>query len=203
MKLFRIITEIFGWLQIVASPFLISVVIALGVYFVWQDEIGFVTAIMISITGLMTGIILATRVWKRKGTINFISQINVTPELETSLVNKESHREAKEISLLEILILQLIDKHPSLNNQYGLTRFFAKCALMPDEHFKALDSLERKKLIGISNIKYTVKYYQLSDEGKQKLFEQYSIDKLKPYLEDIENSRFVFKILNQIEENNK
>ena len=82
MKLFRIITEIFGWIQIVASPTLTALIVAFFFYKYKPDQTGLYISIAISLTGLITGIILATRIWKKKGTINFISRISETPELE-------------------------------------------------------------------------------------------------------------------------
>ena len=82
MKFFRFITEVFGWIRIAISPFIISLAIALGVYIVWQDLIGFIIAIMISIAGLMTGIIWATRVWKKNGTVDFLSRTKEVQEIK-------------------------------------------------------------------------------------------------------------------------
>ena len=80
MKFFRFITEVFGWIRIAISPLIISLAIALGVYIVWQDFIGFIIAIIISIAGLMTGIIWATRVWKKNGTVDFLSRTKEVQE---------------------------------------------------------------------------------------------------------------------------
>lgn len=80
MKIFRLITEIFGWIQIVASPFLIALIVAFVVYYFNQDEAGLIISIVIALAGLITGIILATKIWKKKGTVNFISRINGTPQ---------------------------------------------------------------------------------------------------------------------------
>ena len=82
MKIFRIITEIFGWIQIVVSPFLIALIVAFFFYKYKPDQTSFYISIAISLVGLITGIVLATRIWKKKGTINFVSRINETPELE-------------------------------------------------------------------------------------------------------------------------
>lgn len=82
MRFFHFITEIFGWIQIAISPLVISLIIALGVYVVWQDQIGFIIAIIISIAGLITGIVWVTRVWKKKGTIDFLSRTKETQEIK-------------------------------------------------------------------------------------------------------------------------
>jgi uncharacterized membrane protein YjjP (DUF1212 family) len=82
MKVFQIITEVFGWLQIVASPFLAGLVIGGIVYLPKGDIVGLSIGIIIALIGLITGIILATRVWRKKGTVNFMSRLSATPELE-------------------------------------------------------------------------------------------------------------------------
>ena len=66
MKLFELITEIFGWLQIVASPFLLGLGAGFIIYLLKPDDIGFIIAVSISLIGFVFGIILATRIWKRK-----------------------------------------------------------------------------------------------------------------------------------------
>jgi hypothetical protein len=81
-SLFEYFTEIIGWLQIVASPFLISLVIGAVIYFSKPDATRLIIASIIVIFGLIIGIIWATRVWRRKGTIHFMSRIITTPVLE-------------------------------------------------------------------------------------------------------------------------
>ena len=85
LRFVKIFTEIIGWLQIAASPFLIGLAIAALVYFQNPSDARFIFAVIIAFAGLITGIFWATRVWKRKGTIQFISRISATPELD----NKE------------------------------------------------------------------------------------------------------------------
>ena len=71
-----------GWLQIVASPFLIAVVIGSIVYFSRPSNARLVFAIIIVTIGLVIGIIWATSVWRKKGTNHFISRIMATPEFD-------------------------------------------------------------------------------------------------------------------------
>lgn len=79
---FDLFTEIIGWIQIVVSPLLISAVIGAFVYFSHPTTLRLVFGIAIVAVGLIAGIIWATRIWKKKGTINFISRISATPELD-------------------------------------------------------------------------------------------------------------------------
>lgn len=101
--------------------------------------------------------------------------------------------------LLQLFILQLIDKHRLLTDQYGLTRFFAKSAILPRELYDTLDNLEYQKLIQVKDIKYTVKYYNVTRAGKLLLVENYSVNSLKEYLHSIEETDFFISILEKIE----
>jgi len=75
MKLFEIILEIFGWLQIVIGVTLIAGLIAFVTYLKWSNETGKVTAIIILSIGFILGAIWATRIWKKHGTIAWLSRI--------------------------------------------------------------------------------------------------------------------------------
>ena len=79
---FEIMTEIFGWLQIVLFPFFIASVIGFFVYTSNPNITRFILGIFIAFIGLIAGIIWATRIWKKKGTINFISRVSASPELD-------------------------------------------------------------------------------------------------------------------------
>ena len=102
--------------------------------------------------------------------------------------------------LLKIFILRLIDKHRLLDNQYGLTRFFAKSFILPDKLYKTLNELECDSLINVKDVKYTVKYYDTTELWKQLLIEKYSINNLKDFLHDIEPTDSFINILVKIEE---
>ena len=81
-SLFEFFIEIMGWLQIVASPFLVASIIGAIIYFSRPNTTRLVIAIVIVTIGLVIGIIWATRVWRKKGTIHFMSRIIATPELD-------------------------------------------------------------------------------------------------------------------------
>jgi hypothetical protein len=82
MKVFDTITEVFGWLQIVASPLVAGLVIGALVYLAKRDTIGLAIGITIAAIGLVVGVVWATKVWGRKGTVNFMSRLLNTPELD-------------------------------------------------------------------------------------------------------------------------
>lgn len=81
-RVFEFIMEIIGWLQIVASPFLIGLGIGAFIYFPNPTLTNLIIGIVISIIGLITGIIWATKIWKTKGTMWFVSQVSATPDLD-------------------------------------------------------------------------------------------------------------------------
>lgn len=81
-SLFETIMEIIGWLQIFASPFVIALFIGAVVYFAKSDVLGLILAILIVVVGIVVGAIWATKVWKKRGTMQFMSKIMATPELD-------------------------------------------------------------------------------------------------------------------------
>lgn len=81
-KILEFITELIGWFQIVLSPLLIGLFIGAIIYFSMQDSLGLVLGIGVTSLGLIIGIVFATRVWRKKGTVNFMSRISASPELD-------------------------------------------------------------------------------------------------------------------------
>lgn len=81
-KIFEYMTEVMGWLRIVVSPLLVGIVIGALVYFSKPDTTRLLIGVSIVILGLIVGIIWATKVWKKKGTINFLTEITATPDLD-------------------------------------------------------------------------------------------------------------------------
>jgi disulfide bond formation protein DsbB len=86
---FALMTEIFSWLQIAASPFLIRLVIGFIIYISRPNRIGLIIAIIIAAVGLITGIIWAAKVWKEKGTTHFISAVMASPYFDNLNDEKE------------------------------------------------------------------------------------------------------------------
>jgi hypothetical protein len=82
-KIFELITELIGWLQIAASPLLIGLLIGSVIYFPNQTNTSLIIGICIALLGLVIGLILATKIFKSKnGTIWFLSRTMATPELD-------------------------------------------------------------------------------------------------------------------------
>ncbi len=82
MKIFEWLTSFIAWLQIVALPLIIGLLIGFFVYKNYPTATGFVVSICISTLGLIIGIIIATRIWKKRGTLDFVSGISASPDLD-------------------------------------------------------------------------------------------------------------------------
>ena len=83
-KVLEFITEALAWLVIAASPTIIGGVIG-GIIILYNpNSIGFVIGIPIASAGLIIGITWATNVWKKTGTIQFLSRLLSTPELDNN-----------------------------------------------------------------------------------------------------------------------
>ena len=81
-RVFEFITEGIGWLQIVASPLLIGLVIGAIIYLTEPNTTRLIIGVIVATAGLVIGMIWATKQWKGKGTIWFMSRIMATPELD-------------------------------------------------------------------------------------------------------------------------
>ena len=90
-SLFELFTEIVGWLHIFASPFLVGLIIGSIIYFFKPHTTRLIIAVFIAIIGLFTGIVWANRIWRKKGTIHFMSRIMATPELDKTEDTNNSH----------------------------------------------------------------------------------------------------------------
>ena len=84
-SLFETFLEVLGWLQIFASPFIVGCIIGAVVYFAKSDLIGLILAIAIVLTGIIIGAVWATKVWRKRGAMHFMSRIMATPELDPPL----------------------------------------------------------------------------------------------------------------------
>ena len=82
MKILEWLTSFIAWLQIVFSPLFFGVVLGLMVYGIYPTTTGLVLGIALAVLGLTVGMIFATRVWKKRGTVDFISRVSASPELD-------------------------------------------------------------------------------------------------------------------------
>ncbi len=82
MKVLAFLIDVCSWLKIIASPFLIAVVIAIIIYLNVSGTLGLVLSVSMPLVGLVVGVILATRIWEKQGTTAFLARIHATPELD-------------------------------------------------------------------------------------------------------------------------
>ena len=82
MKVLEFLIDVFSWLKIVASPFLLAVIIAVIIYLNVSGILGLILSVSILMVGVVVGVILATRIWKTQGTTTFLARIHATPELD-------------------------------------------------------------------------------------------------------------------------
>jgi hypothetical protein len=83
-KIFETITEIIGWIQIVLSPTILGIALGWVIYYYFPTLTGLIFAILAVGIGLVLAIVLATKKFKTTGTINFLSRISATPELDNT-----------------------------------------------------------------------------------------------------------------------
>lgn len=76
------IFEIIGWLKIVASPVLGGCLVGLVVYLSFPTTWAIILAAVLIILGLVLGIIMASKIYKTEGTMNFLARPMRNPELD-------------------------------------------------------------------------------------------------------------------------
>lgn len=79
---FELITELIGWISIAISPLLIGSLLGLLIYIFKTDRIGLILAILVAGSGLITGIVWASRIWKKEGTIQFLSRLISSEQMQ-------------------------------------------------------------------------------------------------------------------------
>lgn len=74
--------EIIGWLKIVASPVLGGCLVGLVVYLSFPGTVAVVIAAVLILAGLVLGILMANKIYKTQGTMNFLATPMRNPELD-------------------------------------------------------------------------------------------------------------------------
>ncbi|MEP7238639.1 MAG: hypothetical protein ABI685_12260 [Ferruginibacter sp.] len=90
LNFFDYVFEIIGWLQIVAFPLLPGLVIGAVIYFSNPGILRLIISISVATLSLIIGIIIATKAWKKKGTMHLVSRVMATPELDNLDEEKEN-----------------------------------------------------------------------------------------------------------------
>ncbi len=75
MKLTRIILDLIGWFQIVIGSTIIGGLIGGIFYYFLPDAGGCIILISLVILAFLVGVIWATRIWRRDGTVDWLSKI--------------------------------------------------------------------------------------------------------------------------------
>ncbi len=94
-RFFHTVMEVVGWLQIALSPSLLGLFIATVVYFSNPSTTTLIVSLVIFISGIILGVYFATKIWKTKGTVWFMSRIMATPELDGKKCDSEVDIEGK------------------------------------------------------------------------------------------------------------
>ncbi|WP_124643146.1 MULTISPECIES: hypothetical protein [Amniculibacterium] len=81
-QLFRLFTEAIAWLRIVASPLLIGLILGTLTYLYNPNKVTFVLGLLLSILGLVIGILWANKQWRGKGAVWFMSWVTSTQDLK-------------------------------------------------------------------------------------------------------------------------
>jgi VanZ family protein len=87
IKVIKLITNTVAWLQIAVSPSLLGGGLGAAIYFYHPGRLTLIAASVFCIIGFVTGTIWATKVHRRKGTVEFMARVIATPELNDSSGN--------------------------------------------------------------------------------------------------------------------
>jgi hypothetical protein len=88
-KFFEIVVDFLNGLKIGVSPLLIGGVLG-GLFYLFKpDMTGIIMGGFITLIGLIVGIFLAIHIQKTKGTTEFMSGINATPDLDPKDAKEE------------------------------------------------------------------------------------------------------------------
>jgi hypothetical protein len=82
MKKVEWLTSFMAGLQIAISPLCIGIVAGIFIYGFYPTTTGLVIGIVVAALGLITGVMMARRVWRKRGTVEFISRVSASPELD-------------------------------------------------------------------------------------------------------------------------
>jgi len=82
MRLLEFLTELWGWLRIFFSFSAIGFIVGAIVYYNKRDTIGLIISVIIISVFFIIGIIVATKTWKKGGTMHALSRTAASPELD-------------------------------------------------------------------------------------------------------------------------
>jgi hypothetical protein len=79
---FAIFVEVLGFLRIAIVPWILASVVGFIIYGSTKTKSGLVFGILCSLFGLGLGIFWAINVWRKHGTMNFLSAVDASPDLD-------------------------------------------------------------------------------------------------------------------------
>lgn len=91
-KLVRSLHIFAGWFRIVLFPVLISLILSLISYLTMPGALGILLSLFLCTCGLITGIIMATVIWKRRGVKAFLpkEEEEEVPDLAETINSDEN-----------------------------------------------------------------------------------------------------------------
>lgn len=77
-KVFELVIKLIALIQILASPFLLSIILALVFCYNFPGDLGVCLSIFLLVSGFISGVVLAFRIEKKYGAVEFISRLYST-----------------------------------------------------------------------------------------------------------------------------
>ncbi|RYE55950.1 MAG: hypothetical protein EOP48_09090 [Sphingobacteriales bacterium] len=87
IKVLEFIPKAIAWLQIATPSSLLGIGLGAAIYFYQPSWLTLTVAIFLCTIGIAAGAIWATKVHRRRGTVDFMSRVIATPELDSSSDN--------------------------------------------------------------------------------------------------------------------
>lgn len=81
-KILETIPKVIAWLQIAVAPLIVGGVAGFFIYAYYPNNLGVSMAVLTTVIGLVLGILWANRVRKKRGTVEHMSRVIATPELD-------------------------------------------------------------------------------------------------------------------------
>ncbi len=88
-KIIALLIEVFNWILIMLSPTGFGFIFGISIAAYFKNWFGIALGSIVFLTGFVTGIIWATRIWKRRGTTFFMSRIMASPDIDEAIRKKD------------------------------------------------------------------------------------------------------------------
>lgn len=85
LKFIRTFIDQYNYLKIMASPTLIGAFIGVIIYLNKTDKIGLILASIVTIIGIVCGVLLANYAKRKGGTTEFIARVNASPDIDDAI----------------------------------------------------------------------------------------------------------------------